>query len=311
MNIQEIQIDLIDIPEFYFSIDDAVAIKKLESSIRSFGLIRPIVVGRVGARYECLEGRQILKIVKSMQQTSVMCVIYENESGFSTDLVNAVLNLMHPAESLARIAHFIKERVELTEESAVSSILPYSTDEIKRFVEICSFDWAQFEKKQNEGQCGMFDVEEPTEQEIIAATEEIVIMGSSSMQEEKIEPTLGTKGSIGQCAGGPTGISHEGGPTGYTKEEMQPVQIQQVTPTLEACQKEENNTHESEDKHLVKEEPNILRVDEKQKPITSEEITRQLREEILAEKASKKKSEKKAEQKTNKQNEGEVTNLFS
>lgn len=308
MNIQEIQIDLIDIPEFYFSIDDAVAIKKLESSIRTFGLIRPIVVGKVGTRYECLEGRQILKIVKSMQQTSVMCVVYENESGFSVDLVNAVLNLMHPQESLARIAHFIKERVELTEESAVSSILPYSTDEIKRFVEICSFDWAQFEKKQNEGQCGMFDIEEPTEQEIIAATEEIVIMGSSSMQEEKIKPLRGATGTMGQCAGGPTGT---GQPVGLTVEEMQPVQIQQVTPSVEACQKEENNTHESEDKNLVKEEPSVLAPGEKQKPITSEEITRQLKEEILAEKNAKKKSEKKAEQKTNKQNEGEVTNLFS
>lgn len=299
MNIKEIQIDLITVPKFYFGLEDPIVIKKLENSIRNFGLMRPIVVKECKGTYECIEGRQILGIAKSMQQTSIMCVILD--IGIDRENTNLLLNILHPQESLAKIAHHMKEMAGLSGEEKVSSFFPYSVDEIKRFVEICSFDWAQFEKKQNEGQCGMFDVEEPTEQEIIAATEEVVIMGSSSMQEEKIE-LRGATGTMGQCAGGPIGMK---------PEEIQPVQIHQVTPTLEECQKEENNTHESEDKNLVKEEPSVLAPGEKQKPITSEEITRQLREEILAEKNAKKKSEKKAEQKTNKQNEGEVTNLFS
>lgn len=158
MKIQEIDINLISTPSFYFMQEDAMNLKKLENSIRQFGILRPIVVKEGKGTYECLEGRQILQIAKSMQQTSIMCVILD--IGVDRENTNLLLNILHPQESLAKIAHHIKKMTELTGEANVSSFFPYSIDEIKRFVEICTFDWAQFEKKQNKEQVSLFDMQD-------------------------------------------------------------------------------------------------------------------------------------------------------
>lgn len=54
---------------------DEAAIAELASSIASAGLIRPLIVRRVGARYELVSGERRLRAVKKLGKKRVLCIV--------------------------------------------------------------------------------------------------------------------------------------------------------------------------------------------------------------------------------------------
>lgn len=156
MNIKEIEISQIEIPKkFYFRLEDNVILAKIQNSINTLGLLRPIHVKECKTVFQCIEGRKILQALKNLGHTKVFCIVHD--IGVDGQTTNLILNILNAYPSLAQISFFVRDRVKGIGEEKVSSLLPYSIDEIKRFVQITEFDWSKFQKQMSKTQLTLGD----------------------------------------------------------------------------------------------------------------------------------------------------------
>lgn len=153
MNIQKIPINQISVPDFYFRIEDAVLTQKIATCINKHECLKVITVRKIAEnKYEVIEGRRVLEVLKANKETEVTANVLENISDFDAKMINITLNHTASLQSFAKMAFFVKEAVQNTNEKSVSSLLPFSIEEIERLCQITTFDWSQFQKQTAKGQ---------------------------------------------------------------------------------------------------------------------------------------------------------------
>lgn len=142
---------------------DTLNHERLKYSIKAFGQIRPIyVIGKGEGRYECFEGRKILKAMYELGEKEIYAIEFEDngsDAGHISMLMNE-LKFWRCDVDLALALKSIKQKN--------FNILPFNTEETKAFEDLLVFDWKTFAEKRAPEKVqpnlfGEFTFEEPQE----------------------------------------------------------------------------------------------------------------------------------------------------
>lgn len=143
MQVIQLPIHLIQVPEWNPNHMDEDIRPKLLSSIDRFGLVVPLVVRPLADdRYETVGGAQRLGVLRDMEHAQVPCVIVQVDDGEARLLAQA-LNRIQGQDDLGLRAEAIRHVLETMPREDVLAILPETADSLDALLALGEADLAQ------------------------------------------------------------------------------------------------------------------------------------------------------------------------
>jgi len=122
---------------------DETTERKLKESLRTFGLVQPLVVRSVGnSSYEVLSGNHRLKLLQEMNFISAPCVIVNLDDARAM-LLAETLNNLHGEDNLALKGSLLEKILADIPEDKVLSILPETAKSLQSLSSLGQTDMAQ------------------------------------------------------------------------------------------------------------------------------------------------------------------------
>ena len=110
--------------------------QKLQLNLRRDGFVSPIVVRKLGDRYQIVNGEHRWMIAKKLGYGTVPCVVLENLDNRRAKILTVNLNELggDPVPALlAKLLHELEEQIPLAE---LAAVLPYDEAEIRDTLEL-------------------------------------------------------------------------------------------------------------------------------------------------------------------------------
>lgn len=123
MNIQEIRLDLIDVPDWNPNQMDAIMHGRLRLSIQRFGLIVPLVVRAKEERFETLGGAQRLGILRDVGNETASCVVIDADDS-KARLLTQALNHIEGEDDVLKQADLLHDLLASHSQTEIASLLP-------------------------------------------------------------------------------------------------------------------------------------------------------------------------------------------
>ena len=143
MQLIQLPIHLIQVPEWNPNRMDEVTRPKLLSSINRFGLVVPLVVRSISdGRYETVGGAQRLGALREMEHAKVPCVIVQVDDAEARLLAQA-LNRIQGQDDLGLRAEAIRHILETMPIEDVFAVLPETADSLDALLALGEADLAQ------------------------------------------------------------------------------------------------------------------------------------------------------------------------
>lgn len=156
-------------PSYDFKRADSFCEHKLKTSLEKLGILKhPTVRCIADDKYEIVEGRRIVQALRQLGQADISAYNLGKITDDEAKAVNLMLNFIDFDPSHADIAYLIYTLSQNVELNKLCELLPFTKEEIERFIEISKFDWDQYKKQYTNGQIDMFSVISEVEKEVSA-----------------------------------------------------------------------------------------------------------------------------------------------
>jgi len=146
MGIKTITIDKIKLPDWSYKKDNYPLNGILTESIKENGQIVPVHVRSLGNDiYEIIDGRRIFRVLKYLDFKEVLCFDHGKLTMDQAKLKSIQIDQIKYKTDTVDLAEIVNELLETRTPDDLSKVIPYTKQEIKKFVEYLTFDWSQFE----------------------------------------------------------------------------------------------------------------------------------------------------------------------
>lgn len=122
---------------------DAAMLDWLKASIRSYGLVVPLVVRRIGKVCEVLSGNQRLTVVAGLGFKSLPCIIVDLDDAHARLLAQA-LNHLRGEDDLGLRAELLRTVLEHLPQEDVLAVLPETADSLQQLASLGRQDMAGY-----------------------------------------------------------------------------------------------------------------------------------------------------------------------
>jgi DNA polymerase I-like protein with 3'-5' exonuclease and polymerase domains len=166
----EVPLAQITLPDWGWKNTDSVFARRLEASISRHGQLRALVVRQVAEGYQLVEGRAVYEALQTLGMATAHVVNLGPVEYHAAATAALSLELCQEV-NYVRLAKEVAAIVPVMGATALSAITPFSGSDIEHYITLSAgFDWSQFGEVDT-GQSGLFEEEEPLEQESQAEAE--------------------------------------------------------------------------------------------------------------------------------------------
>lgn len=142
----------IEIPDWSFKSKDADAYRKLEKSIAKHGQLKSILVRRLkSGKYEVIDGKIVLEILKRNDKDYVWCEVVKDISKTDAKLLYLQLNYDFDLDYI-ELAKAIKKLTKKYSSIEISRLVNLTVKEINDLVTLNGFDFEKYKPIQKQNQ---------------------------------------------------------------------------------------------------------------------------------------------------------------
>jgi DNA-binding transcriptional ArsR family regulator len=140
--------------------DDPSFYLRLKERLKKRGQTRTVLVCEKGDRYEVLEGTKIVRALKELGETEVLCYNLGELSEIDKDLVRLEVSKDYFLMNYVSVGKLLKKLMDagMTEDEILHTV-PYDRHKVQTLVDFLGFDWNSLKKGGGEGLFGLLDEE--------------------------------------------------------------------------------------------------------------------------------------------------------
>jgi len=158
MEIIEIEIDKLVLPQFNSTENDLRKFANLKNSLRTLGQLKPIIVcENQNNTYTIVEGKKIFLALLDIGNKKVFCINTKQ----NPRLVNAMINTITFEIDNIGFSEMVNEMKNEIPINSLANYIPFTPEILKGYDKLHNFDWSAYDKEaESLKQVDMFNMNE-------------------------------------------------------------------------------------------------------------------------------------------------------